>query len=156
MFVKQSLNFLVVDDFSNMCKIIRTTLRNCGYVNVEESTNAAEGLLKLRQGRLNFAIIDVNMPGMNGIEMVQEIRRDEKIRHIPILMISAEAKKEIVVKALQSGAQSYMVKPFTGGMLEDKVIDILKSLSGEKLQRLHIYRDNAPQKERFPFFTRLH
>ncbi len=156
MFVKQSLNFLVVDDFSNMCKIIRTTLRNCGYVNVEESTNAAEGLSKLRQGRLNFAIIDVNMPGMNGIEMVKEIRRDEKICHIPVLMMSADARKELVVGALQSGAQSYMVKPFTGGMLEDKVIDILKSLNQDALRRLNVIHGQTESKEKFPFFTRLH
>jgi two-component system chemotaxis response regulator CheY len=120
------LRFLVVDDFSTMRRIVRNLLKESGFSEADEAEDGVVALQKLRNGTFDFVVSDINMPNMNGFQLLAEIKKDEKLKHIPVLMVTAEARKEDIVLAAQQGAAGYIVKPFTKATLEDKLIHILK------------------------------
>ena len=119
------LRFLVVDDFSTMRRIVRNLLKESGYAEADEAEDGVAALQKLRALKFDFVVSDINMPNMNGFQLFAEIKKDEKLKHIPVLMVTAEARKEDIVAAAQQGAAGYIVKPFTKATLEDKVNNIL-------------------------------
>ncbi|MEW5880071.1 MAG: chemotaxis response regulator CheY [Pseudomonadota bacterium] len=118
--------FLVVDDFSTMRRIVRNLLKEIGFGNVEEAEDGSVALAMLRSSRFDFVVSDINMPNMNGFELLKNMRADETLKSIPVLMVTAEAKKEDIVAAAQGGASGYIVKPFTKATLEEKVQKILQ------------------------------
>jgi two-component system chemotaxis response regulator CheY len=120
------LRFLVVDDFSTMRRIVRNLLKESGFTEADEAEDGAVALQKLRASNFDFVVSDINMPNMNGFQLLAEIKKDEKLKHIPVLMVTAEARKEDIVLAAQQGAAGYIVKPFTKATLEDKLLNILK------------------------------
>ena len=120
------LKFLVVDDFSTMRRIVRNLLKELGYTNVDEAEDGAIDLQKLNSGSFDFVVTDWNMPNMDGLTLLQTIRRTPQLKHLPVLMITAEAKKENIIEAAQSGASGYIVKPFTAGTLEEKLNKIFE------------------------------
>lgn len=122
------LKFLVVDDFSTMRRIVRNLLKESGFSEADEAEDGVVALHKLRNGNFSFVVSDINMPNKNGFELLKEMKADEKLKHIPVLMVTAEARKEDIVLAAQSGAAGYIVKPFTKAVLEDKVNLILAKL----------------------------
>lgn len=122
------LRFLIVDDFSTMRRIVRGLLKEIGYTDADEAEDGVAALNKLRNGRFNFVVSDINMPNMNGFQLLKEIKTDDKLKHLPVLMVTAEARKEDIVLAAQSGAAGYIVKPFTKATLEDKLTHILQKL----------------------------
>ena len=122
------LRFLIVDDFSTMRRIIRNLLKESGYTDADEAEDGVAALYKLRNGRFDFVVSDINMPNMNGFQLLGEIKKDDKLKHLPVLMVTAEARKEDIVAAAQGGAAGYIVKPFTKATLEDKVGAICKKL----------------------------
>ena len=115
------LKFLVVDDFSTMRRIVRNLLKESGYTEADEAEDGVVALHKLRNSTFHFVVSDINMPNMNGFELLAEIKKDEKLKHLPVLMVTAEARKEDIIRAAQQGAAGYIVKPFTKATLEDKV-----------------------------------
>ncbi|MBL0010855.1 MAG: chemotaxis response regulator CheY [Nitrosomonas sp.] len=117
----KNLKFLVVDDFSTMRRIVRNLLKELGFVNVDEAEDGAAALRKLQNGNFDFIVSDWNMPNMDGLTMLQNVRANEALRKIPVLMVTAEAKKENIVAAAQAGASGYIVKPFTAATLEEKL-----------------------------------
>ena len=123
------LKFLIVDDFSTMRRIIRGLLKEIGYLNAEEAEDGVVALQMLRNASYDFVVSDINMPNMNGFELLTQIKKDETLRHLPVLMVTAEARKEDIVLAAQSGAAGYIVKPFTKATLEEKVQKILQKLA---------------------------
>ena len=122
------IKFLVVDDFSTMRRIVRNLLKELGYTNAEEAEDGAVALQKLKGGVYDFVISDWNMPNMDGLQLLQAVRADPTLKHLPVLMITAEAKKENIIAAAQSGASGYIVKPFTAGTLNDKLVKIFEKL----------------------------
>lgn len=122
----KELRFLVVDDFSTMRRIVRNLLKESGYGEADEAEDGVVALQKLRVTNFDFVVTDINMPNMNGFQLLAEVKKDEKLKHIPVLMVTAEARKEDIVLAAQQGAAGYIVKPFTKATLEEKVIHILK------------------------------
>jgi two-component system chemotaxis response regulator CheY len=122
------MRFLIVDDFSTMRRIIRNILKEIGYANADEAEDGQAALQKLRSSEFDFVVSDINMPNMNGFELLQTIRADEALKGLPVLMVTAEARKEDIVIAAQSGASGYIVKPFTKATLEEKVQKILLKL----------------------------
>ena len=125
------INILVVDDMAAMRKILKTLLAQLGYKNVDEAEDGKQALEKLRQNpdKYGLVITDWNMPNMTGIELVQAIRSDEKLKHLPVLMVTAEAKKENVLMAIKAGVNNYIVKPFTAETLKEKLEAIFSSLN---------------------------
>lgn len=119
--------FLVVDDFSTMRRIVRNLLKELGFVKVEEAEDGVMALQKLRGGNFDFVVTDWNMPNMTGIELLKNIRADAQLKGLPVLMITAEAKKENIVEAAQNGASGYIVKPFTAATLDEKLSKIMKT-----------------------------
>ena len=130
----ENLKFLIVDDFSTMRRIVRNILKEIGFANAEEAEDGVSALSKLKGGNFNFVVSDINMPNMNGFELLKSIRADNELKGLPVLMVTAEARKEDIVSAAQWGASGYIVKPFTKATLEEKVQKILdkqaKSVSG--------------------------
>ncbi len=122
--------FLIVDDMSTMRKIIRTILNQLGYTNVDEAENGKEALAKLRVGNYQFVLMDWNMPEMDGLETLKNMRADEKLKDIPVIMVTAEAKKENVLMAIQAGANNYIVKPFTPEVLKEKIEKVWSAIKG--------------------------
>ncbi|MEZ5649188.1 MAG: chemotaxis response regulator CheY [Burkholderiaceae bacterium] len=129
MSANKSMKFLVVDDFSTMRRIIRNLLKEAGYENVDEAENGAIALRKLQGGDFEFVVSDINMPEMNGFELLEAIRADATIGKLPVLMVTAEARKEDIVRAAQSGASGYIVKPFTKATLEEKLAKIIEKMA---------------------------
>ena len=123
------MKFLVVDDFSTMRRIVRGLLKEMGCNNVEEAEDGVTALAALRSQKFDFVVSDINMPNMNGFELLKEVKADEGLKHIPVLMVTAEARKEDIVLAAQSGAAGYIVKPFTKATLEEKVQKIAQKLA---------------------------
>ncbi|EQB98722.1 chemotaxis response regulator CheY [Photorhabdus temperata] len=124
----KDLKFLVVDDFSTMRRIVRNLLKELGFNNVEEAQDGAEALTKIRSSQFDFIISDWNMPNMDGLELLKVIREDAQLAKIPVLMVTAEAKKENIIAAAQAGASGYVVKPFTAATLEEKLNKIFEKL----------------------------
>lgn len=124
----KNLRFLVVDDFSTMRRIVRNLLKELGFNNVEEAEDGADALNKLRAGGFDFVVSDWNMPNMDGLTMLQQIRADASLSKIPVLMVTAEAKKENIIAAAQAGANGYVVKPFTAATLDEKLAKIFEKM----------------------------
>lgn len=122
------IKFLVVDDFSTMRRIVRNLLKELGYTNVEEAEDGAVALGKLKAGAFDFVVSDWNMPNMDGLTLLQSVRADPALKHLPVLMITAEAKKENIIAAAQAGASGYIVKPFTAATLNEKLAKIFEKL----------------------------
>ena len=123
-----ALRFLVVDDFSTMRRIVCNLLKESGFTEMEEAEDGTSALTKLRASKFDFVVCDINMPNVNGLQLLAEMKKDDKLKRIPVLMVTAEARKEDILLAAQLGAAGYVVKPFTKAILEDKVVFILKKL----------------------------
>lgn len=124
----KNLRFLVVDDFATMRRIVRNLLKELGFNNVEEAEDGADALTKLRTGAFDFVVSDWNMPNMDGLQLLRAIRADGSLGTLPVLMVTAEAKKENIIAAAQAGASGYVVKPFTAATLEEKLNKIFEKL----------------------------
>lgn len=122
------LRFLVVDDFSTMRRIVRNLLKELGYTNVDEAEDGVVALQKLNAAAFDFVVTDWNMPNMDGLTLLQTIRQTAHLKHLPVLMITAEAKKENIIAAAQAGANGYIVKPFTAGTLAEKLEKIFEKM----------------------------
>lgn len=122
------MKILVVDDFSTMRRIIKNLLKDLGFTNVQEADDGSTALPMLQQGDFDFVITDWNMPGMQGIDLLRAIRADDNLKHTPVLMVTAEAKKEQIVAAAQAGVNGYVVKPFTAATLKEKLEKIFERL----------------------------
>lgn len=120
------LAFLVVDDFSTMRKIIRSLLKDIGFENIREAEDGAKALEALKENKIDFVVSDLNMPNMNGFELLSSIRSSNDLKHLPVLLVTAEAKKEDIVTAAQLGASGYIVKPFTKQTLEEKLNKVIQ------------------------------
>ncbi len=127
----KNLKFLVVDDFSTMRRIVRNLLKELGFINVDEAEDGAVALRKLQDGNYDFVVSDWNMPNMDGLTMLQSVRADEKLNKIPVLMVTAEAKKENIIAAAQAGASGYIVKPFTAAVLDEKLNKIFQNMESK-------------------------
>lgn len=117
----EDTKFLVVDDFSTMRRIVRNLLKELGFANVQEAEDGVDALNKLRSEPFDFVVSDWNMPNMTGIELLRAIRADDGLKHLPVLMVTAEAKKENIIEAAKAGASGYVVKPFTAATLDEKL-----------------------------------
>lgn len=122
------MKILIVDDFPTMRRIIKNLLKDLGFENVDEAEDGAMGLEKLRNGNFEFVVSDWNMPNMDGLEMLKIIRADPNLSKLPVLMVTAEAKKENIIAAAQAGANGYVVKPFTAATLEEKLNKIFEKI----------------------------
>jgi len=124
------MKILIVDDFSTMRRIIKNLLRDLGFNNTEEADDGNTGLPKLQSGNFDFLVTDWNMPGMTGIDLLRAVRADDKLKSLPVLMVTAEAKKEQIVMAAQEGVNGYIVKPFTAQTLKEKIDKIFERIEG--------------------------
>ncbi|MHB1676833.1 MAG: chemotaxis response regulator CheY [Sulfuriferula sp.] len=120
--------FLVVDDFSTMRRIVRNLLKELGYSNADEAEDGVIALAKLKSEHFDFVVSDWNMPNMDGLTLLQQIRADPALASLPVLMVTAEAKKENIIAAAQAGANGYIVKPFTAATLDEKLAKIFEKL----------------------------
>lgn len=132
MAIDTNMKYLIVDDFSTMRRITRGLMKELGATNVDEAEDGVQALAKLKTGNFDFVITDWNMPNMTGIELLKAIRADAKLKALPVLMITAEAKKENIIEAAQSGASGYIVKPFTAATLSEKLNKIFDNLGKAK------------------------
>jgi two-component system chemotaxis response regulator CheY len=123
------MKVLVVDDFSTMRRIVKNLLRDLGFTNIQEADDGSTALPMLQGGEFDFVVTDWNMPGMQGIDLLKAIRADASLSHIPVLLITAEAKKEQIVMAAQAGVNGYIVKPFTAATLKTKLDKIFERLA---------------------------
>lgn len=122
------IKFLVVDDFSTMRRIVRNLLKEVGYSNVDEAEDGAIAIGKLKSTKFDFVVSDINMPNMNGFELLRQIRADAQLKDLPVLLVTAEAKREDIINAAQCGASGYIVKPFTKATLEEKLVKIIEKM----------------------------
>lgn len=122
------MKFLVVDDFATMRRIVRNLLKELGFVNVEEAEDGNFALQRLKGGGVDFVITDWNMPNMDGLTLLQHIRSAPGLAQLPVLMVTAEAKKENIIAAAQAGATGYIVKPFTAATLNEKLVKIFNRI----------------------------
>ena len=122
------LKFLVVDDFSTMRRIVRGLLKEMGCNNADEAEDGVVALGMMKAQKYDFVVSDINMPNMNGFELLKAIKADDSLKHLPVLMVTAEARKEDIVTAAQFGASGYIVKPVTKATLEEKLLKILQKL----------------------------
>jgi len=125
MAVDKNMNILIVDDYKTMLRILRNLLRQLNFVNIEEATDGSMALQKLRQQDFGFVISDWNMEPMTGIQLLREVRSDDKLKHLPFIMITAESKSENVIAAKQAGVSNYIVKPFNAETLKNKMASVL-------------------------------
>ena len=125
----KGMKILVVDDFPTMRRIVRNLLKELGYSNVDEAEDGQAGLARLRSGTYEFVISDWNMPNLDGLAMLKQIRADAALTHLPVLMVTAESKKENIIAAAQAGASGYVVKPFTAATLDEKLNKILEKMA---------------------------
>jgi two-component system chemotaxis response regulator CheY len=126
----KNMKILIVDDFSTMRRIIKNLLRDLGFNNTQEADDGNTGLPMLQTGNFDFLVTDWNMPGMTGIDLLRAVRADEKLKSLPVLMVTAEAKKEQIVMAAQEGVNGYIVKPFTAQTLKEKIDKIFQRIEG--------------------------
>jgi two-component system chemotaxis response regulator CheY len=123
------LKFLIVDDFSTMRRIVRGLLKEMGCQNADEAEDGVVALSMLKASKYDFVVSDINMPNMNGFDLLKAIKAEDSLKHLPVLMVTAEARKEDIVLAAQSGAAGYIVKPFTKVTLEEKVLKIMQKIA---------------------------
>ncbi|MGH1462112.1 MAG: chemotaxis response regulator CheY [Neptuniibacter sp.] len=122
------MKILVVDDFSTMRRIIKNLLKDLGMTNVQEADDGQTALPILKAGGIDFLVTDWNMPGMTGIDLLKEVRSDPNLAKMPVLMVTAEAKKEQIIAAAQAGVNGYVVKPFTAAVLKEKIDKIFERI----------------------------
>jgi len=122
------MKILIVDDFSTMRRIIKNLLRDLGFNNTQEADDGVTALPMLQNGDFDFLVTDWNMPGMQGIDLLKALRADPKFADLPILMVTAEAKREQIVEAAQAGVNGYVVKPFTAATLKEKIDKIFERI----------------------------
>lgn len=127
--MNKDMKFLVVDDFSTMRRIIKNLLADLGYNNISEADDGKTALPMLQGGGYDFLITDWNMPGMPGIELLKAVRADDKLAKLPVLMVTAEAKREQIIEAAQAGVNGYVIKPFTAVTLKEKLDKIFETLN---------------------------
>jgi two-component system chemotaxis response regulator CheY len=127
--VSKDMKFLVVDDFSTMRRIIKNLLHDLGYQNVTEADDGQTALPMLQAGSFDFLITDWNMPGMPGLDLLKAVRADAKLAKMPVLMLTAESKREQIIEAAQAGVNGYVIKPFTAVTLKEKIDKILEARS---------------------------
>lgn len=126
------MRILVVDDFSTMRRIIKNLLRDLGFSNVDEADDGLTALPMLKTGNFDFLVTDWNMPGMQGIDLLKAVRQDQNISDLPVLLVTAEAKREQIVEAATAGVNGYVVKPFTAGTLKEKIEKIFERIEENK------------------------
>lgn len=126
--LNKNMKILIVDDFSTMRRIVKNLLRDLGFNNTQEADDGLTALPMLKKGGFDFVVTDWNMPGMQGIDLLRNIRADEELKHLPVLMITAEAKREQIIEAAQAGVNGYIVKPFTAATLKEKLEKIFERL----------------------------
>lgn len=126
MALDKQMKILIVDDFSTMRRIIKNLLRDLGFENSVEADDGNTALPMLKRGGFDFLITDWNMPGMSGMELLEEVRADPELKHLPVLMVTAEAKRDQIVAAAQAGVNGYIVKPFTAATLKEKIEKIFE------------------------------
>lgn len=124
------MRILIVDDFSTMRRIIKGLLHELGYNNVAEADDGNTALPMLKAEPFDFLITDWNMPGMPGIDLIRAVRGDAKLKSLPVLMVTAEAKREQIIEAAQAGINGYIVKPFTANTLKEKIDKVFERLKG--------------------------
>ncbi|MDX1267276.1 MAG: chemotaxis response regulator CheY [Oceanisphaera sp.] len=124
----KNMKILIVDDFSTMRRIIKNLLRDLGFNNTHEADDGNTALPMLKGGGFDFVVTDWNMPGMQGIDLLRAIRADDKLKHLPVLMVTAEAKREQIITAAQAGVNGYVVKPFTAGTLKEKLEKVFERI----------------------------
>lgn len=124
------MKILVVDDFSTMRRIIKNLLRDLGFTNTQEADDGLTALPMLKSGNFDFLVTDWNMPGMQGIDLLKEVRADENLASLPVLMVTAEQKREQIIEAAQAGVNGYIVKPFTAVTLKEKLDKIFERIEG--------------------------
>lgn len=125
--MSKDMKFLVVDDYSTMRRIVKNLLHDLGYANVTEADDGNTALPLLQNGSFDFLITDWNMPGMAGLDLLKAVRANDKLKKMPVLMLTAEAKREQIVEAAQAGVNGYVIKPFTAATLKEKIDKILES-----------------------------
>jgi len=123
------LKFLIVDDFATMRRIVRGLLSEMGHASADEADDGTSALRMLRAHKFDFVISDIDMPNMNGFDLLEAIKADARLKHIPVLLVTAEALREDIVRAAQGGAAGYIVKPFTRATLEEKVHKAMQKLA---------------------------
>ncbi len=124
------MKILIVDDFSTMRRIVKNLLRDLGFTNTAEADDGQTALPMLQTGDFDFLVTDWNMPGMQGIDLLKAVRADPNLKDLPVLMVTAEAKREQIVEAAQAGVNGYIVKPFTAGTLKEKIDKIFERIEG--------------------------
>ena len=130
--MEKNIKILIVDDFSTMRRIIKNLLRDLGFTNTAEADDGTTALPMLHSGSFDLLITDWNMPGMQGIDLLRAVRADPKLQTMPVLMVTAEQKKEQIIEAAKAGVNGYIVKPFTAATLEEKLGKIFDRLEGGK------------------------
>lgn len=128
--MNKDMQILVVDDFSTMRRIIKNLLRELGFNNAAEADDGTSALPMLQTGKYDFLITDWNMPKMPGIELLRAVRADPKLASLPVLMVTAEARRDQIVEAAQAGVNGYVVKPFSAETLKEKIEKIFERLEG--------------------------
>ena len=128
--MNKNMKILIVDDFSTMRRIIKNLLRDLGFNDTTEADDGQTALPMLKTGKFDFLVTDWNMPGMDGLELLKAVRADDNLKDMPVLMVTAEAKREQIVVAAQSGVNGYIVKPFTAITLKEKIEKIFERLGG--------------------------
>ncbi len=128
----KNIKILIVDDFSTMRRIIKNLLRDLGFTNTSEADDGTTALPMLQTGNYELLVTDWNMPGMQGIDLLRAVRADPKLAHMPVLMVTAEQKKEQIIEAAKAGVNGYIVKPFTAQTLKEKLDKIFERLEAAK------------------------
>jgi len=126
--LNNDMKILIVDDFSTMRRIIKNLLRDLGYTNTQEADDGLTGLPILKGGGIDFLVTDWNMPGMQGIDLLKAVRADASLASLPVLMVTAEQKREQIVEAAEAGVNGYIVKPFTAQTLKEKIDKIFERI----------------------------
>jgi len=126
----KNMKILIVDDFSTMRRIIKNLLRDLGFTNTQEADDGLTALPMLKSGDFDFLVTDWNMPGMTGIDLLKAVRADDKLSATPVLMVTAEAKRDQIIEAAQAGVNGYVVKPFTAQALKEKIDKIFDRVDG--------------------------
>ena len=126
--MNKDMRILIVDDFSTMRRIIKNLLRDLGFTNTDEADDGQTALPKLEAGGFDFLVTDWNMPGMQGIDLLKAVRADPNLKDLPVLMVTAESKREQIIEAAQAGVNGYVVKPFTAGTLKEKIDKIFERI----------------------------
>lgn len=126
----KNMKILVVDDFSTMRRIVKNLLRDLGFTNTSEADDGLTAWPMLQNGNFDFLVTDWNMPGMTGLDLLKKVRADERLKDLPVLMVTAEAKRDQIVAAAQAGVNGYVVKPFTAAALKEKIDKVFERIEG--------------------------